>query len=58
VTRLMSDEQFANYGPWLYNERRLRCLVAVLEALRLEVAEHDPRWDRCPAKSWACVRRT
>jgi hypothetical protein len=54
----MSDEQFANYGPWLYNERRLRCLVAVLEALRLEVAEHDPRWDRCPAKSWACVRRT
>ena len=39
----MSDEQFANYGPWLYNERRLRCLVAVLEAIRLEVAAHDPR---------------
>ena len=46
VTRLMSDEQLDDYGPWIDNERRLRSLVAELESLSLGIVEADPRWDR------------
>ncbi len=46
VTRLMTDEQYADYEPWMENWRRLRELVAELEALSLEIAEADPRWER------------
>lgn len=46
VTRLMNDGQLADYGPWFDNERRLRSLVAELEALSLAIVEDDPRWDR------------
>ncbi len=46
VTRLMSDEQLADYGPWLDNERHLRALVAEMEALSLAIVEDDPRWER------------
>ena len=46
VTRLMSDEQLDDYGPWIDNERRLRSLVAELESLSLGIVETDPRWDR------------
>jgi len=42
----MSDEQLADYGPWIDNERRLRSLVIELESLGLGIVEADPRWDR------------
>ena len=46
VTRLMSDKQCADYEPWMENWRRLRSLVAELEALSLEIVDADPRWER------------
>ena len=46
VTRLMSDEQLADYGPWIDNERHLRALVADMEALSSAIVEDDPRWER------------
>jgi hypothetical protein len=42
----MSDEQLADYGPWIDNERQLRALVAEMEALSLAIVEDDPRWER------------
>jgi hypothetical protein len=46
ATRILSDEQFADYRPWFDNHRRLRELVAELEELSLDIAEADPRWNR------------
>lgn len=46
VTRLMNDEQLAEYGPWIDNEQRLRSLVTALERLTLGIVEADPRWER------------
>jgi hypothetical protein len=46
VTRLMDDDQLADYGEWFDNERRLRSLVADLESLSLAIVEADPRWKR------------
>jgi hypothetical protein len=45
-TRILSDDQAADYGPWFDNHRRLRELIAELEALSLDIAEADPRWNR------------
>ena len=46
VTRILSDDQFADYQPWFDNQRRLRELIAELETLRQEIADSDPRWNR------------
>jgi hypothetical protein len=46
ATRILSDEQLADYGPWFDNHRRLRELVSELEELSLAIAEADPRWNR------------
>ena len=46
ATRILSGEQLAGYAPWSGNHRRLRELVAELEALSLAIAEADPRWNR------------
>jgi len=46
ATRILSDDQLADYQPWFNNHRRLRELIADLEALSLEIAENDPRWNR------------
>jgi uncharacterized protein DUF6788 len=46
VTRLLSDDQLADYQQWFGNQRRLRSLVAELQALSLAIAEADPRWER------------
>ena len=46
ATRIMNDQQLADYGPWFDNERRLRSLVGELEALGLSIVEADPRWQR------------
>ena len=46
ATRILTDEQLADYGPWFANHRRLRELIAELEELSLAIAEADPRWNR------------
>jgi hypothetical protein len=46
ATRILTDDQLADYQPWFDNHRRLRELIAELEALSLEIAEADPRWNR------------
>jgi hypothetical protein len=46
ATRILSDDQLADYQPWFDNHRRLRELIAELEALSLAIAEADPRWNR------------
>ncbi len=45
-TRILTDDQLADYSPWFDNHRRLRELITELEALSLAVAEADPRWNR------------
>jgi hypothetical protein len=46
ATRILSDDQLADYQPWFDNHRRLRALIAELEELSLAIAEADPRWNR------------
>ena len=46
ATRILTDDQLADYRPWFDNHRRLRELVAELQALSLDIAEADPRWNR------------
>ena len=46
VTRILTDDQLADYQPWFDSQRRLRDLIAELETLSQEVADQDPRWDR------------
>src|SRR5262245_11938066 len=48
ATRILTDDQLADYQPWFDNHRRLRQLIAELEALSLAIAEADPRWKRGP----------
>ena len=43
VTRLVPDDQLADYRQWLDNHRRLRALVAELEDLTLAIADAEPR---------------
>ena len=45
-TRILTDDQLADYGPWFDNHKRLRELITELEALSLAIAENDPRWNR------------
>jgi hypothetical protein len=46
ATRILSDDQLADYSPWFDNHKRLRELVAELEEIGLAIAENDPRWNR------------
>jgi hypothetical protein len=46
ATRILSDEQLADYGPWFGNHKRLRELITELEELSLGIAENDPRQNR------------
>ena len=46
ATRILSDEQLADYGPWFDNHRRLRELITELEEISLAITEADPRWNR------------
>jgi hypothetical protein len=45
-TRYLSAEQHLDYGSWFETAKRLRDLVAQLEALGLEVLDADPRFER------------
>ena len=46
ATRILTDDQLADYRPWFDNHRRLRELITELEELSLAIAEADPRWNR------------
>jgi hypothetical protein len=46
ATRILTDDQLADYQPWFDNHRRLRELITELETLSLDIAEADPRWNR------------
>ena len=46
VTRILTDDQLADYQPWFDNHKRLRQLITELEELSLAIAEADPRWNR------------
>jgi hypothetical protein len=46
ATRILTDDQAADYAPWFDNHKRLREFIAELEELSLAIAEADPRWDR------------
>jgi hypothetical protein len=46
VTRLLTDDQLADYGPWFASQRQLRSLLAELETLSLAIIDADPRWER------------
>lgn len=43
-TRMLSAEQVERYGPWFKDARRLRALMAELEALSLRIAERTEGW--------------
>src|SRR5216684_1028116 len=44
--RLLSPEQHHDYQAWIDNDRRLRELLARLEALGAAALDADPRWQR------------
>lgn len=46
VTRLLSEDQLADYQMLFANHRRLKALVRELEQLSLSVVEADARWRR------------
>jgi hypothetical protein len=46
ATRILTDDQLADYHLWVDSQRRLRDLIAELETLSQEIADQDPRWDR------------
>jgi hypothetical protein len=46
VTRILTDDQLADYQPWFDNQRKLRALIAELETLSQVIADADPRWQR------------
>jgi len=46
ATKILTDDQLADYAPWFGNHKRIRELLAELEELSLAIAENDPRWNR------------
>ena len=61
VGRWLSPDQHNDYQAWIDNDRRLRELLARLEALGTAAFEADPRWQRTPrprtADTMACPWR-
>jgi hypothetical protein len=58
ITRLVPDGQLADYRQWLENHRRLRELVAELEALTLAIADADRQAKPPPAATTQQTRQT
>jgi hypothetical protein len=48
ICRWLSAEQHHDYQNWIDNDRRLRDLLARLEALGAAAFEADPRWQQKP----------
>lgn len=44
VTRLLSEEQLADYQTWFDNARKLKTLISQLEERPLDVIDKDERW--------------
>jgi hypothetical protein len=57
ATRILSDDQLADYAPCFGTHTRLRELIAELEELSLAIAENDPRRNRQPAARIRTTRR-
>ena len=55
ITRIVPDEQLDDYRQWLDNDRRLRELVAELEALTLAIADTHPGQRKPPRKHLKAV---
>ena len=50
IGRWLSPDQHRDYQPWIDNDRRLRELLARLEALGTAALEADSRWNREPRR--------
>lgn len=50
ATKILTDDQLADYAPWLDNRKRIRALLAELEDLSAAIADSDPRTNRRPRK--------
>jgi hypothetical protein len=57
VTRYLTEEQEADYRPWFDNARRLRELVAELEAAGVSTVEGDPRSRRDAGRPGGVAKR-
>jgi hypothetical protein len=58
VCRWLSPDQQHDYQAWIDNDRRLRVLIAELEALGAAALDADPRWKRGRAAAHAGTRHT
>jgi len=58
VTRMLSDEEVADYGPLFENSRRLRVLTAELQELSLGLVEPSPARPRSNPKQRRSVKTT
>jgi hypothetical protein len=58
ITRLVPDDQLDDYQQWLDNHRRLRALVAELEALTLAIADAGQQAKPRPAAPARHTRQT
>ena len=43
LTRVLGDDQAADYAPWFANHKRIRQLLAELEDISTNITENDPR---------------
>ena len=50
ICRWLTADQHRDYQAWIDNDRRLRELLARLEALGTAAFDADPRWERKPAQ--------
>src|SRR5229473_4888070 len=58
VCRWLSPAQREDYQAWIDNDRRLRELLARLEALGAAALDADPRWQQQPRAAPADTRQT
>jgi hypothetical protein len=58
ITRLVPADQLDDYRQWLDNHRRLRALIAELEALTLDIADAGTQARHRPATPARHTRQT
>lgn len=46
ITRVLGDDQAADYQPWLHSHKRIRELLTELEKISIDITENDPRRNR------------
>jgi hypothetical protein len=46
VTRVLGDDQAADYAPWFASHKRIRQLLTELEKISTDITENDPRRNR------------